>query len=290
MSKSGGIITYNLREGFRSEYLADYVFSAFGPSLQVAREDDYGIDMICNMAYQDGKLMRVEATYGVQIKSQDTAFKYLGKQAVDWLFSLEFPLFFAEVSKEASTVKIFSSWNINRFLLGLEKGKKDSYPAEITFVPDENDELTEPNVQTGLIPIGKPILDFNIMDLGDKDKRERFKKILNEWLEFEVKNYSLRRAGISCTFGYIKWETNKSLDEGFRVWYRPYFYSPLHNENAKKLFTEAAIVVGLYLKNSFAGNQNTNFQAEFNQLQSYINLYCKEYLDEWGQNVFKESI
>lgn len=99
MSKSGGVITFNYREGFRSEYLADYVFSAFGPSLPIAREDDYGVDMICNMAYQEGKLMRVEATYGVQVKSQDTAFKYIGKQAVNWLFSLEFPLFFVEISK-----------------------------------------------------------------------------------------------------------------------------------------------------------------------------------------------
>lgn len=128
------------------------------------------------------------------------------------------------------------------------------------------------------------------MDLGEKDNREKFKKILNEWLEFEVKNYAYRRAGISRIFGYIKWETNKSLDEGYREWYRPYIYSPIHNENAKKIITETAIVVGLYLKNSFMENHDEIFQNEINQLQSYVNFFCKDNLDEWGQNLFTEKI
>ncbi len=69
MSKrSGGLITYNLREGFRSEYLAHYAFSAFGPSIQIQREDDFGLDLICNLSEQEGNMLITKLAYGVQVK------------------------------------------------------------------------------------------------------------------------------------------------------------------------------------------------------------------------------
>ena len=51
---SGGILAYNFREGYRSEYLAHYIFSGFGPAIPVAREDDFGLDLICNISKRDG--------------------------------------------------------------------------------------------------------------------------------------------------------------------------------------------------------------------------------------------
>lgn len=290
MGKSGGILAYNLREGFRSEYLAEYVFSAFGPTLSVAREDDYGLDLICNLAFQEKQYMKIEMTYGVQIKSEGTDFKFKGKQAVEWLFALEFPFLLAEISKSESKIKIYSTWNINLLLLSIEKDNQETYPEELFFKPTNDQMLAAPDKVSGIIPLGIPILEFNIMEIGNKQTKEKYQKILKEWLEFEVKNYSRRRADISCAFGYVKWETNKSLDESVRSWFKPFFYSPKHYDNSKKAITEAAIAMGLYLKGSFELTQNSIFQEEFNNLRKYIKTYCTSYLDNWSQNIFKNEI
>ncbi len=290
MGKSGGLLAYNFREGFRSEYLAEYVFSAFGPSLSISRENDYGLDLICNLAFQERQQMNIEMTYGVQVKSEGTDFKYRGRQAVDWLFSLEFPLLLAVVSKTESKIKIYSTWNLNLFLLSIEKGNENTYPEELFFLPTNDPKLKGPDKKTGLIPLGLPILEFNIMDIGDKEIKEKYQNILKEWLDFEVANYSLRRAGVSRVFGYIKWETNKSLKEGCRTWYRPYFYSPQHNEDSKRIISEAAIVMGLYLKNSYHLTSQQVFKDEFNELRNYISKYCASNMDDWSQDIFKDEI
>ena len=43
------MLPYYLKEGSRSEYLAWFALSAFGPSVQIPRQEDYGIDFICNI-------------------------------------------------------------------------------------------------------------------------------------------------------------------------------------------------------------------------------------------------
>lgn len=290
MGKSGGLLAYNFREGFRSEYLAEYVFSAFGPSLSISRENDYGIDLICNLAFNEKQYMNIEMTYGVQVKSEGADFRFKGKQAVDWLFSLEFPLLLAVVSKTESRIKIFSTWNLNLLLLSIEKGNRETYPEELYFQPTDDSELKGPESTTGLIPIGLPILEFNIMDIGDKKLKEKYQKILKEWLDFEVENYLLRRMGVSVAFGFIKWETNKSLEEGLRTWYKPHFYSPQHYEGSKMTVSKAAVVMGLYLKNIYRSTGNQLFKNEFNEIRNYISKYCASYLDEWSQDIFKEDI
>lgn len=289
MGQSGGVLPYGFREGFRSEYLADYIFSAFGPSLGVKRENDYGIDLICNLAILEGTYMKVGSTYGVQVKSEGSEFKFIGKEAIKWLNSLEFPLFLAEISKKESKVKIYSTWNINRFLLSIANINENFYPEELCFQPSEEEILSDPNIEKGIIPLGSPILEFNIMDLGEKDIRLKYQKIFKEWLDIDVENYSLRRAGVSRVFGYIKWETNKSLDDAYRTWIRPYFFSPNHHENAKKILLEAAIVEGLYLKRSFESSGIVEFKNDFNNLRQYINA-AKWNLDDWGKDLFSSEL
>ena len=291
---SGGLITYNYREGSRSEYLANYVFSAFGPSILISKENDYGLDIICNLAEREGVMSYVKSSYGVQVKSEGFPFKYTNKQATEWLFSLEFPLILAEVSKSNSYIKIYSSWNLNKYLLLFKNREdKESFPNEIVFRPSNDDELGEPDSKTGDIPIGKPILEFNIMDIGETGNRLKYGKILKEWLDFENENYRLRLVGIPCCFGYIKWETNKSLEEKQRIWQKRYFFSPHHSKEAKQIFTKTAMALGVYYKASFESNAFGSFKIEFNDLREYVLKRCKEELSnlgEWETKIFKNEI
>ncbi len=270
MAKSGGVTARNTRQGFRSEYIVRYILSAFGTAVEVSQGNDLGIDILCNLTSFDGLLITYRSSYGVQVKSHGYDFKYKGKQATKWLSKLEYPLLLASVDKENARIRIYSCWNLNRYLLMLNLDDENSFPDEIKFVPSEDDDLKEPTVD-GVIPVGKPILDFNYFDIEDEVSWERYYKVLDGWLEIDNKNYLLRRVGISCAFGYIKWEVNRALDESVRMWYKPYFYSPQHTNKIKDILVEALVPLGLYTKASSHGGQIQPFKDEFNDLKRYAN-------------------
>jgi len=288
MAKSGGVTARNTRQGFRSEYIARYFFSAFGTAVEVSQGNDIGIDILCNLTKFNGLLITVKSSYGVQVKSSDDAFTYAGKQATTWLSNLEYPLLLTSVDKKNSRIKIYSAWNINRFLLSLNSDDEQTFPEEIKFITSNDEELGEPNIN-GTIPVGKPILDFEFSDIDDPDKSENYFNVLEEWLEIDNRNYLLRRSGVSCAFGYTKWETNRSPKE-FHVWYKPYFYSPHHANKIKQLLAEAFVPLGLYTKASSDGGQIQHFKTEFNDLKTFVDKYLRDKMDDFSKGVFENEL
>lgn len=271
MSDSGGIITYNFREGFRSEYLAHYVFSAFGPSIPVLREDDFGIDILCNTAKRVGVMMTIKGSYGVQIKSTDTEFAFKGKAFKEWLKSLEFPLILADVSKSEARIKIYSTWKLNYFLIS------GGDPEEIRFIEEKHGVL---NSNTEYVEIGSPILEFDVMELGDKSKRDKYHKILDEWIELDRENYKWRKAYIPYVFGYVKYKTNESFTECPSEWAYDFIYSPEIFDKLKDSFSKSAAAVAIHCK----GN---GLNEELDSLKSYINQYCGQYLNDFEKKQFE---
>lgn len=279
---SGGLLAYNFREGYRSEYLAHYIFSSFGPAIAVTREDDFGLDLICNIAKREGKVQLVKSSYGVQIKSTGTAFKFTKKEAIKWLFHLDFPLLLAEIDKANLIIKIFSTWSLNWFLLGIDSSNDSSWPSEISLMPSSTDAFGDPNLTTGEIPIGKPILEFSVNDLTDDTKKEYFQNVLEEWIELDKKNYFVRKAGIATFFGYTKYETNKRLSEQSLVWYRQYNYSDHYYKKSKEMLCDALSVIALYCQNN-----GESFKSEYNILKQYIENHCGAESNEFTKSIFK---
>ncbi len=290
MGKSGGITARNTREGLRSEYIAEYIFSAFGTCIQATPGNDLGIDLICNLTKFEGKLITFKSSYGVQVKSKGKLFKYSGKQATTWLSKMEFPLLLAEIDKRNSYIKMYSTWNLNNYILGFHGGSEHSFPDEVVFSTSDISILPMPDNKRGLIPVGKPILEFDIKELGNEISRESFWGILDEWLEFDNRNYLLRRAGISCSFGYIEWETNKKLSKSRVKWDKKYFYSNHHANENKKTIAEAFISLALFYKKWYEEKPQDNLKLEFNALREYATQFLKDDLGDFGLNLFKDSI
>ena len=69
-----GAIAKNAQEGTRSEYLAQYVLSAFGTAIPVPHPEDSGIDLYCTLGHRVGRRFLVEHQYLVQVKAQKTRF------------------------------------------------------------------------------------------------------------------------------------------------------------------------------------------------------------------------
>ncbi|MDP1614510.1 MAG: hypothetical protein Q8L68_01795 [Methylococcales bacterium] len=286
---SGGVTSRNTRQGFRSEYIVKYIFSAFGTAVDVSAENDLGIDLLCNLTTFEGKLITYKSTYGIQVKSKGTPFRYVGKQATTWLSKLEFPLLLVEVDKPNSKIKVFSTWNLNKYLLGFHTDNEVSFPDEIVFLTADDGKLNPPDCQTGSIPVGKPILDFEFGDIDDQKNCDLFYQVLSEWLDFDNENYKLRRAGISRTYGFVNWTTNQKLSDG-AGWDLLYYYSPFHHKKINELLKHALIVQGLFCKESSNGGTIESFKNEFNDLQTYVDKHLKAEMDDFGKDIFTAAI
>ncbi len=271
---SGGIITYNLREGFRSESLAHYVFSAFGPCLPINTVEDFGFDLLCNLADIKQKMMLIKSSFGVQVKSKGFDFEFKGDHVIQWLSSLEIPFLLAVISKNTTLIEIYTTWNLNRLLLELGNISKTKYPNKIKFVPDNNKTLKFPTIKSksALIPIGKPILSFNISDLGNPQNRQSYRLIMGEWIEMDATNYKNRRAGLPICYGYTEWQSNLSLVQSRRGFDKKYFFGPTYHKKVNEIIIESAIVAGNYLKNTYNSNPKSFklYKNEFNKLRNYI--------------------
>lgn len=286
---SGGVTARNTRQGFRSEYIVKYIFSAFGTAVDVSSENDIGLDLLCNLTSFEGKLIVYKSTYGIQVKSKGTPFKYSGKQATTWLSKLEFPILLVEVNKESSRVKVYSTWNINKYILGFFSDDESKFPETLEFIPSNEESLQPPDSLAGKIPIGKPILDFHYSDIDDADKCNLYHEILTEWLEMDNKNYTLRRAGISRTYGYIEWETNKKPSIGSK-WDEQFYYSPYNYEKTNGMLAYANTAQGVYLKNNSNNGQIEHFKTSFNDLRSFVIKYLEDKMERFGKDLFKDEI
>ena len=292
MGNSGGITARNFREGFRSEYIANYIFTAFGTAVQVTQGNDMGIDLLCNLAEFVGTSIIFRSSYGVQIKSEGTEFAYSGTVATKWLSKLEYPLLLAEVSKRDAWIKIYSTWNINRFLLGLHSDNEAHFPEKIKFVTSNDDDKLKEPTSDGIIPVGKPILHFNFYEMDNEEQRDNYRTILSEWLDFDNRNYMFRRAGVSFATGYTKWATNKSVKEigGDREFYTPYYYSAFHKGKNKTVLANAFIPIALFCKGYYMESNDEIYKREFNAIREYSNTYLFEELDEFGKHLFKDEL
>jgi len=286
---SGGVTARNTRQGFRSEYIVKYIFSAFGTTVDVSAENDLGLDLLCNLTSFQGHLIIYKSTFGIQVKSKGTPFKYSGKQATTWLSKMEFPFLLAEVDKANSKIKVFSTWGINKYLINIHTDDEGTFPENVEFITSDDDGLQPPNSETGVIPVGKPILDFHYSDIDNKMKLNQYYEVLSEWLQMDNENYKLRRAGVSRSYGFNSWTTNQkpSLGHGFDLFYT---FSPFHNANINKLIIHSLTVQGMYYKASSDNGNNEHFKLKYNSLRKFVVENLLQEMNDFEKDIFKNDL
>lgn len=187
---STGSIARNFHEGTRSEYLAQYIFSAFGTAIPVPHPEDSGIDLHCSLGRTVGKMLHVENYYSVQIKSTEEDIDYEGEEPIKWLLSHQYPLLFCVISKRENRVKIFHSLftsllfqkrGINKITLQFQQQKNNRF-----FV--ETQELVE-------VKLGLPILDFDASQMASDEWRSSAATILRDWIELDQSIIDQRKSG-----------------------------------------------------------------------------------------------
>jgi len=109
--RATGSLSPNLHQGSRSEYLAQYVFSMFGTSVQVPRPEDFGVDLYCTLfSERVGRRVWPDAYYSVQVKSDESSVSFPQRRSVEWLVEYPTPLLHCIVRKSDGLIRIYQTF------------------------------------------------------------------------------------------------------------------------------------------------------------------------------------
>lgn len=204
---STGSIAPNFHEGTRSEYLAQYVFSAFGTSISVPHAEDAGINLYCTLGERIGQRLHVQNYYFVQVKSQKGEIRYEGEKSVEWLLSHRYPLLICFVDKKSSRIEVFQTLQVT--ICFAKAGVKS-----ITLLPDSGGQFFK-NVEPGQdlkLHLGLPILDFDVSQMQDEKWVNRAMGILKFWVELDQESISQKPMGLTLFRIPESYETNQLPD------------------------------------------------------------------------------
>jgi hypothetical protein len=186
-----GSYAANLKEGSRSEILADYLFSQWGAVTPVRRQDDVGVDLYCTLCDRVGAEAVVREYFVVQVKSGTGPWVFKNKDSVKWLIQYPIPLFLACVDKKRASVSVyhvmprFLVWALgylpNRLVLRPKKTVKGK------FVKWENG--TD-------FSLSAPIIRATCTDLANGRVMKTLASVFQRWVGFDRENCDLLRQGL----------------------------------------------------------------------------------------------
>lgn len=202
-----GSIAGNPHQGVRSEYLAQYIFSAFGTAIPVPHPEDSGVDMYCTLGHSVGKRFVVSDYFMVQVKSSKEPIEYKGSEQVTWLLSHNYPLLYCFVNKAKGLVEIYQTARLSFLNTG------DAIQS-VTLAPDvsQGELLVHPNNPNPIIPLEQPILSFQIDYLSNPVLVKKGRDVLSGWVRLDQENINLRSTGFTM-FRYPQaYSSNQPLD------------------------------------------------------------------------------
>jgi hypothetical protein len=212
-----GAVAYGFHEGSRSEYLAQYVFGAWGTAVAIPHQEDHGIDLTCTLMEQVGKRYLARSPYTVQVKSKMEPVVFEGKEAVRWLIKHPLPLFLCVVDKPSARLSVYHT--LPRFYawsLGEWPERLEMIPQPATSGLDGRGPQWEGSFSFSL---DQPILDFGITQMQDNVFWENARRVFEQWVEIENDNLTRVRANLlRCKMPYA-YHTNGFVFGGWtEIW------------------------------------------------------------------------
>lgn len=221
-----GTRLFSFREGDRSEYLAQYFFSAFGLVTPIPRQEDIGFDFVCSIADQEAGRLSFNNQFLISVKSFGSPCIDLKPAPSDsesllhmaWLFQLELPLLLAVVEKESQEIRVFSTlpiWFIRYAVqchdcgaLTLKPRLDDSQTGDVTY-PTRGESLpgrTGANHYT--VDLGFPVMRANLADLASIDRLRELKERLRIAVDYGFRSSIYRQLGVP----YFYWFAHTQPD------------------------------------------------------------------------------
>jgi hypothetical protein len=202
-------VVHGFHEGSRSEYLAQYVFSAFGTSSAIPHQEDHGFDLYCTLSQRSGNVAWPDLPYTVQVKSDFKPWSFENPKAVEWLIKHPLPLFLCVITKPQLQLRVYQT--TPRFYFWTSQ----QIPTCLNLVPDE--AATEGGGKgwhdATSTSLGAPILNVTLGELADRDTFANAQKVLRTWLGLDYENLFRIASRLPMYVSPYRYWTNKPVTE-----------------------------------------------------------------------------
>jgi hypothetical protein len=229
-----GSIPANFHEAGRSEYLAQYVFTMFGTSVPVPRQEDYGVDLYCTLfSEREGQRVWPVAYYSVQVKSEVAPWKFNHPESVRWAVEYPAPLLYCIIQKKDGLVRVYQT--MARFAVAVAA----ELPASMALVPGEPGSGCTYGFDgaTGSHSLGPPILEFKVEDLLDDERFEQYRKVLRFWVLNDFDNVRRFQMGMRSV-GWPGEHTTNEVPAGSNAKYSLIYAPPEIRAKAEETASE----------------------------------------------------
>ena len=206
-------VAHGFHEGSRSEYLAAYVFSAFGTASAIPHQEDHGFDLYCTLSHAEGRTRFAVKPYTVQVKSTDDPWMLDNPGAVRWFIEHPLPMFLCIVHKQEQRIMVFQT--SPKYYYWTFGGALPSFPS-LKLVPNLKAVEGECKLwhDPGSADLGAPILNFTLDQLGDKTFYRLVRDVLDSWLDLEYQNLFQVTTGTRQWISPPRYRTNNQLGRG----------------------------------------------------------------------------
>lgn len=216
-----GCTAANLHEAGRSEYLAHYVFSSFGTSVPVPRQEDTGLDLYCTLTERVGQRLWPISSYCVQVKSTSDPWEFADARSIQWIVEHPLPVFLCVVNKRTATISVYHTsprffiWTAvperkRLVMLPGTKGKGYGMPWE---------EKEYKNTKDGEYHLSAPIAAFTLTEILDDDFHSKIRDVLHNWIVLDQRNIFRSQAGVRRLETISHYVTNDPAIPGYsRTW------------------------------------------------------------------------
>jgi|ERR1022692_4784853 hypothetical protein len=172
--------------GARSEILAEYLFSAWGPVVRGRWEFDYGVDLFCAFADTVGQRAWVANNYTVQVKSNRDTWLLESAEEVRWQVEYPSPFFVCIVDKARGEISIYQT--MSRF----HAGARGQLPDQLQIIPGDGASGTvDSSAYNGRMDLSAPIVRIASAELFDTARIDELKSVLRWWVNREQENLRL---------------------------------------------------------------------------------------------------
>jgi hypothetical protein len=206
-----------VRKGDRAEYITQGIFSAFGYSIQILRQEDYGIDFLCTLTEKDKIVSYPTKSYTVQLKTShnNIVLQTTNPGRLKWLLENNLPFFVCYFDNVKNAVDFYSTSLMHKYII--------TKPVNVTKISLQFDishgectvHLGQHNKRNKIfrLTLGSPFLSISLNDVMDETVVEDRKFILNKVLDVEIQNIMYRNLGLPFMRWLHKYETNKKQME-----------------------------------------------------------------------------
>lgn len=202
----------SVRKGDKAEYITQGIFSALGYSIQILRQEDYGIDFVCTLTERDSLVSYPTKSFTVQLKTNQKNIVYptTKPQKIKWLLESNLPFFICYFDSAENEIFFYSTALLYRYIITSPKdATKISFQQETGKGQCVLDLGTHKKADKIFkVELGKPFLTISLKDLSDEAIIERRKHILNKVIDRENQNIVFRNLKLPFMRWLHDYETN----------------------------------------------------------------------------------